>query len=57
MARADILRMLLINGYGPLPSLADLQYADRARRLRDALIEDDKMDMAMEVLWEELKNF
>lgn len=41
MSRADVLRILLVNGYGPLPSLADLQYADRVHRLRDALMEDD----------------
>lgn len=50
LARADVLRLLQVHGHSPLPTLRDLASVDRARHLRDALIEDDLMAIAMEVV-------
>jgi hypothetical protein len=45
LAHADLLRMLLSSQCAYLPSIADLVKPDKARRLRDRLIDDDKMDL------------
>ncbi len=57
LARVDVLRMLHVHGFGPLPPLEDLAFADCALRLRNKLMEDDKMDMAMEVLHTRLHTY
>ena len=49
LSRADVLRLLLVNGCGPIPSLVDLATVESARKLRDSLIENDRMDLALEV--------
>ena len=49
LARTDVLRLLLVNGCGPIPSLVDLATVESARKLRDSLIENDRMDLALEV--------
>jgi zinc finger FYVE domain-containing protein 26 len=49
LAHAELLRMLLASRCPYLLSITDLTDPDKARRLRDRLIEDDKMDLAREV--------
>lgn len=49
LSHADLLRVLLSSRCSYVLSITDLSKPEKARRLRDKLIEDDKMDLAVQV--------
>lgn len=48
-ARVDLLKILLEDNYPDLPTLQELTKMDTARRLRDRLIRDERLHLALEV--------
>lgn len=48
-ARVDLLKILLEANYPDLPTLQELSKMDTARRLRDKLIRDERLSLALEV--------
>ncbi|KAL8592597.1 hypothetical protein ACOMHN_026527 [Nucella lapillus] len=48
-ARVDLLKILLEANYPDLPTLQELSKMDTARRLRDKLIRDERLPLALEV--------
>ena len=49
LSHAELLRLLLSARCGYVLSITDLIDTEKARRLRDKLVEDDKMDLAVQV--------
>ncbi|XP_046355808.2 zinc finger FYVE domain-containing protein 26-like isoform X1 [Haliotis rufescens] len=47
--RVDLLKILVGDNYKDLPSIKELTKVDTVRRLRDKLIEDERLRLAMEV--------
>ncbi|XP_019625924.1 PREDICTED: zinc finger FYVE domain-containing protein 26-like [Branchiostoma belcheri] len=48
LSHVDVLKMLAQAHFQGLPSIQELQSKDKARRLRDRLIEDERLDLAMD---------
>ncbi|XP_076441937.1 uncharacterized protein LOC143280973 isoform X2 [Babylonia areolata] len=48
-ARVDLLKILLEANYPDLPTLQELSKMDTARRLRDKLLKDERLSLALEV--------
>ncbi|XP_078590684.1 zinc finger FYVE domain-containing protein 26-like isoform X2 [Branchiostoma floridae x Branchiostoma japonicum] len=48
LSHVDVLKMLAKAHFHGLPSIQELQSKDKARRLRDRLIEDERLDLAMD---------